>query len=251
MIQKLVRNPVYKGQWIYGRTRRAKVDGKVRNVPTPEDQWIYVDVDAIITPERWELAQRRLAENRALSRRNQKREYLLSGLVVCACGYRRTGKVDRRSGHGYYVCQGASERKTPWLTSCDIPSIRQDRIEAAVWHHVIDELSHPDCMRADVQRRCEEAGVEAERRQRRIASGTAELASIDQRLGALLLKELDDYPAQVIDQQKRALLTARKEADAKLTELRAEQVRQDFTPDMLSMLEEFRTGADGCTEYDV
>ena len=44
MVQKLLKHPAYKGRWPYGRTRRTKVDGKVRHVPVPEDQWIYVDV---------------------------------------------------------------------------------------------------------------------------------------------------------------------------------------------------------------
>jgi hypothetical protein len=59
----------------------------------PREEWIPVQVLAIVDPELWELAHAQLARNRAQARRNNtKHAYLLRGLLICGrCGRRLIG----------------------------------------------------------------------------------------------------------------------------------------------------------------
>src|SRR5260370_35149169 len=49
----------------------------------PKEEWITIAVPAIINEDTFELAGRRLADNRRFSARNSKRPSLLMGLAAC------------------------------------------------------------------------------------------------------------------------------------------------------------------------
>lgn len=101
-----LRNPAAKGE--YSQFRMHAVEPKRRRKPVtetarrnprssqadaPPEEWSRVPVPAPAdVVARWEAAQHRLAENKALSTRNAHRLYLLSGLAVCGeCGRRMVG----------------------------------------------------------------------------------------------------------------------------------------------------------------
>ncbi|MDO4329101.1 MAG: recombinase family protein [Lachnospiraceae bacterium] len=104
-ISKVIHNPLYKGTMIMNR-RHYDFDTK-RTLKVPEDQWIYGEgiVPAIVEPELWERANRRIADRAAHFNRNgvykkgsSAGRYDLSGKLVCSqCGmpYYRTWR------HGY------------------------------------------------------------------------------------------------------------------------------------------------------
>jgi site-specific DNA recombinase len=100
----LLRNPAYMGQAAFGKTettasekllrplrgrnpfpRRAKGAHRDR----PKNQWISIEVPAIVSSDTFSAAQEQLERNRRLSERNGRgQRYLLQGLTVCAhCGY--------------------------------------------------------------------------------------------------------------------------------------------------------------------
>jgi site-specific DNA recombinase len=92
------RNPVYTSTSCYNK--RLHVPAKRRNmssaapprkhnssrVTRPREEWIAIEVPAIIEQETWEQARAQLKRNRERApRNNKKHEYLLKGLLVCGC----------------------------------------------------------------------------------------------------------------------------------------------------------------------
>ncbi len=62
-----------------------------------------------MTPEVWQAVNDQLAGNKALARRNGKREYLLSGLLRCTmCGRPWHGKATPRGGKEFLKYRCAS-----------------------------------------------------------------------------------------------------------------------------------------------
>src|SRR5262249_22221449 len=113
----ILRNPAQMGKAAFGKTEateRGRLLRPIRGKSTvprhaksthrdrPAEQWIYIDVPAIVSRELFEAAQTQLERNKHLSQRNARGErYLLQGLTVCArCGYAFYGKpVSKSSGN--------------------------------------------------------------------------------------------------------------------------------------------------------
>ena len=93
---KILSHEVYKGVWYFG----ARI-GSSRNLRPPEE-WIAVDVPAIVDLATWDQAQLRKKRNKEYAKRNSKHDYLLSGLIHCACGFAMCGEYF--SNHRYYSC---------------------------------------------------------------------------------------------------------------------------------------------------
>jgi site-specific DNA recombinase len=130
-VTSILSHEVYAGIWHYGVTVAHT------NKPRPRDEWIPVNVPQIVDRETWELAQVQKARNIELSKRNAKKEYLLSGYIRCGCGWSMSGRVH----HGkwrYYVCTCRSNRYARLEKDvCNARSIRADAIEFAVWDSII------------------------------------------------------------------------------------------------------------------
>ena len=126
----IISREVYAGTWNYG----ARI-GSSHNF-RPQDEWIPVEVPAIIDRNVWKAAQKQRQINKQMSKRNKKHDYLLSGLITCNCGFSRAGEYF--SNHRYYTCtwrnnhhSGLENRK------CVERSIRADAIEADVWDSIL------------------------------------------------------------------------------------------------------------------
>ena len=67
-------------------------------VVRPKDEWIAIEVPAIVDPETWELAQQQLRLNHERSPRNTKKHaYLLQSLLICSyCQVRMLGHTTGR-----------------------------------------------------------------------------------------------------------------------------------------------------------
>jgi site-specific DNA recombinase len=219
-VHQMLRNPLYKGQYTYGATRRQRRGEKVVQVPTP-DQAVTCPVPAIVTPELWEAAQAQLRENGRLARRNRRRDYLLAGLIRCAppCGRAWCGQFDPRTGRRYYRAalrivdvvtpDGAGPSHKHGFT---LPA---DVLEAAAWGWVCEELIDPDRVLAELERRAQGAAAERDRLTRQLQAAEAAIADLDRKLSTLLAKELDGYPGEVLAGHRKALLAQRAELAAR------------------------------------
>ncbi len=130
-VLNILGNETYAGVWRYG------VRIGTSSERYPESEQIQVDVPAIIDRETWEAAQERRARNRKTSRRNRRREYLLSGIILCGCGFSRVGAF--RNNHRYYYCNERSNRHVALEgLRCRDRAVRADAIEADVWESLVD-----------------------------------------------------------------------------------------------------------------
>jgi site-specific DNA recombinase len=129
-------------RWRGGRSAAERQRHHTRH--RPREEWIAVEVPAIISRELFERVQALRPLRQAQARRNNTRyEYLLRARVSCAgCGLAVVGRPEGR--HTYYVCNGHQSRVyTGRLHSCSVRSIRTDRLEPVVWDDVCRLLTTP------------------------------------------------------------------------------------------------------------
>ncbi len=129
VVRQLLGNPVYKGEWHYGKARR--------------EQSIIIPVPAIIEPELWDAAGKKLSRPLCSGTSRGKRQYLLSGLLTCGdcstamhgCFTMWWGKADCR-----YTCRKSHG---------DFPGCRPAKyfhagaLEKAVWLQIKKILADP------------------------------------------------------------------------------------------------------------
>jgi len=163
----ILQNPAYMGKAAYGKTEtteRGKLLRPIRTKPIvprhaksahvdrPPEQWIYVDVPAIVSNDLFEAAHAQLERNKRFAARNARgQRYLLQGLTVCGnCGYAFYGKLVSPSAakhkprrHSYYRCVGADSYRFAGGRICHNPQVRVDQLDEHVWNSVCALLQDP------------------------------------------------------------------------------------------------------------
>ena len=102
-IWAMLRNPAYRGQAAFGKTKTAERHGgptrttrqrgerhgrRLTRHDQPAEKWTLIPVPPLVTEETFALAQARLVDNAHFARRNTKELTLLQGVLVCReCGY--------------------------------------------------------------------------------------------------------------------------------------------------------------------
>jgi len=163
----MLRNEVYIGKMY--QFRKYHIEPKFRLKPSarnkktstalhPKEEWIPVNVPSLIAAELFEAVQRKFKRNAELSKRNTKRQYLLSGLLYCSqCG----GRMGGHTIHGipYYRCYrkgnpdrvplGPDGKPQP----CSCPEIKAEAIEPVVWDTICQLIKNPDFLIQELHRR--------------------------------------------------------------------------------------------------
>ena len=152
-VSRLIAHPAYKGSAYFNRHQtdnraigqpRRQGRGPLR-FPRyqlrPVDEWIEVQVPALVDETTWQTAQEKMALNTRFSPRNSRTPYLLRSLLVCAqCGYTLQGQKSR--DHLYYRCTHGGAQRPP-----DVPlhtcSLRADVVEPLIWQALADLLHDP------------------------------------------------------------------------------------------------------------
>jgi site-specific DNA recombinase len=182
VIARMLRNPAYRGQAAYGKSRSESRPAKAtrpararderhgrrraRRV-APAEEWLLVPVPALVSAEQFELAQSRRAENKHFAARNTKRPSLLQGILVCReCGY-ACHRHTSGSGHTYYRCTGSNGWQHPGGRVCHSRPVRADKLDQLVWDEVVLLLTNPELVRAEIKRRLATARTEHPATQRR------------------------------------------------------------------------------------
>jgi site-specific DNA recombinase len=174
----MLRNPAYRGQAAFGKTKTAERHGKPTRTtrargerhgrrPAREDQpaekWTLIAVPALVTEETFELAHARLAHNGHFAKRNTKHPTLLQGILVCReCGYgcyRTTTRTTNKRIY-YYRCIGSDNYRHIGGRVCQSRPIRADELDELVWREVRQLLQAPALVRAEIDRRLETARTE-------------------------------------------------------------------------------------------
>ena len=153
---QMVKSPVYKGVFYanvnyHVKTGEFNEQGRPKrnNKKRPPEEWIKVDVPAIVTPEEWDQALENLKSNSKLSLRNGKRRnWLLQSIVKCdVCKTYSFVTViggTKRNPIRYYGCSSRQSEKARGLgTFCMTPYVHADELERKVWEMVEEVIYDP------------------------------------------------------------------------------------------------------------
>ncbi len=171
----MLRNPAYAGTAVFGKTqvlqespglnRVARLQGRSvprasRTVDRPREEWTGIPVPAIVGAGTFDRVQQRLADNKRYAARNTKVPSLLQGLAACsACGYGyyRTSTRTTNKKICYYRCLGSDDYRYEGGRVCGNKPVRADYLDAVVWNHITGLLADPALIRAEINKRLEQA----------------------------------------------------------------------------------------------
>jgi site-specific DNA recombinase len=152
-IQKILKNPLYKGELIWGRTNGVRigdiVDVESVNINTCRQPLRQSNMrgDHLVSPEVWHKATVERGHNPGrLHRQTGEGEYLLAGLLRCTgCGAPLTGHTSTKGAKNrrrYYK----HERRSDRYAACGVSRtyLPADALENAVMHLVNELLILPD-----------------------------------------------------------------------------------------------------------
>ena len=171
----MLRNPAYAGRAVFGKTtvvhsspglnRTARLAGRStpkasKTVDRPRAEWIEIAVPAIVSEQTFQRVAVRLADNKRFASRNSKVPSLLQGLAACAAcgyGYYRTSTRTTNKKIYYYRCLGSDDYRYQGGRVCDNKPVRADHLDAVVWEHITALLADPQLIRAEIDKRLDQA----------------------------------------------------------------------------------------------
>lgn len=236
----ILKNPAYKGQAAFGKTRAGELRPRLRaprgralqprrarsSYDQPPEHWWSIPVPALVDEALFDTVQTQLEENRRRVRSGQRgAKYLLQGLLVCGCcGYAFYGKPlsasarkHRPRDYAYYRCVGSDAYRFGGQRLCDNQPVRTDRLEQAVWSEVGRLLAEPARLADEYQRRL--AAVQA-------SPGEIDAALIDQQIAKLrqgIARLIDGYAEGYLDQAEAEPRIRRFKERLQALEAQAEQ----------------------------
>lgn len=233
-LDRLLRDSTYYGDHYYNKCEAVptkhpmKPDQKYRKVVKgsrrvrPKDEWMLVKVPAIIDKELFDKVQAKLIVHRRMnSRNNKKNEYLLNGLIECACGKARTGDPGNNT-HLYYRCTDRLS-KFPMPRECYERAINAPVLDALVWKQLTDLLSNPTLLKQQAKRWLNKPSPALERTdsiRTRLNGLDAEERRYTKAYGTGLMSE------RLYKQQAKDLLAMRSQLISELTVLETEAERR-------------------------
>ncbi|WP_047758094.1 recombinase family protein [Geobacillus sp. ZGt-1] len=151
VVRQILMNETYMGKRPQNKwntegmiANRYRKDQKVPMRLRPKEEWIYVDVPAIVTEEQFKRAQMLLEQSRRRYAKTTKHKYLLSGLLRCTkCGNTMTGRYAKNWGKYYREYTDVKNTAGAKHRGCGM-TVRADEIENVVWAHLIEIFNNPD-----------------------------------------------------------------------------------------------------------
>ncbi len=253
LLRAIITNTVYKGEFYAHRYEHVKITSKQtgrevsRKIERPRDQWILVPVPALVSPEVWELAHKTMRDNRTLSKRNSKREFLLVGLTYCAdcktvkmsCGGRIHHKQTRQGMHHYdkawYRCVTRMRPKhilDQMGRSCTMPEITSWRLDELVWNAVVEVLFDHKRLDDGIERYFSRQKVETTREEMAyVQSQITEVELEDERLYQAYIAQAFDadefsQKRHALKQKKAKLETEKEELQRRLSQQTQQQEKK-------------------------
>ena len=168
-IYDMIQNPAYRGARAYGRTRKSRYHhvkagkvqeyeevemGQLHHGRVPVEEWVVQENahEPLVAAAEWhEVQEARKGRQKFTARnrrgKNQRREYLLTGFLNCACEGRLHGQTVMTKGRSYsrYNC-GARSRKGS--AACAAYSLPAGPLEDFVMDSMRPALTNAACMDA-------------------------------------------------------------------------------------------------------
>lgn len=154
VIDRLLRDTTYKGVHYYNKSESVETKNprkiveyskstKGSRVSRPKDEWLKVEVPAIVDVELFNKVQIQLVRNkRTYDRQNGRtHNYLVGGIVECPCGFARTG--DPAGNHSYYRCN--DRLSNPHDTrKCFEHGVNATVLDTLIWDNIKKLLTNPE-----------------------------------------------------------------------------------------------------------
>jgi len=242
-IGNMIGNPSYKGEMIYGRTKRLS---KSKTVEQPRSSWIVIP-DAcppIVSPEMWTAAQ--LGLEAAKPVRRQSARYLLTGYAVCGeCNAPMHGQSMQRGRYHYYHC-GRQARTATNPEPCPSRSHRAEPLDARVWEFVSQVLTDPGIVLREIQKRESEVIPVLEEERAALDTKLQETREREQRM--VRLYEVGQIDEGMIARRVAQLRTERTTVQTEIADLERQIADATRLRKMQPHLEEVIAGVAGKLE---
>ncbi len=226
-LKRILGNPVYKGEPVFGRHRRTSDEDRVTIRSTSEETWVTLTAPPIVDESVWAACQERLRTGRALFGGNPERKNTLVGLLRCrVCG--RSMRCNRRkrsrvNGDTYlehvYFCPDARPSRNPGGVVCNPEYLDAAVAEGAVTWAITEVAKRPELIGAAMA--AYEEKLDSQNAEANAASLRSELASLERReqaiarakVDALIAGQVTDaYDCQLVEvNTRRSIVTARLE----------------------------------------
>jgi site-specific DNA recombinase len=154
-LSRLLNNESYIGTTYYNKSYAVEPERPLKDIKykkvtktsrkmRQKGEWIKIKVPEIISKELFNGCKEQLRKNAWFSKRCQKYDYLLTGLLFCSCGCRMNG--EGVNGHRYYRCSNRIKR-FPLPKDCEAGGVNIKRIEGVVWSKIERLLLDPTLLR--------------------------------------------------------------------------------------------------------
>ncbi|MBM4467397.1 MAG: recombinase family protein, partial [Chloroflexi bacterium] len=241
-VRNLLKRETYAGTWYYNR---REMTGKNTRQRRSKEEWIPVEVPAIVSRELWEAAQEQLARNRNMTQPHPRYKYLLQSRLRCGqCGCALTSKTYRNNGrlYKYYTCRGnALDRGSDFAhRRCEMPSIRAEAADGLVWDHVSALLLNPRCLLEGLRARAEEAEEAVKPLKRELVGVEEAIQDQDRKLKKLLDDYLEDkLPKELLVEKRHDLERQKASLQRRQSDLQTRLNAAVITEETIVSLEDF------------
>lgn len=215
LIADILKRETYAGLWHWGKTRRWREwNGErwvVHMTKAPREEWLAVEVPAIIDRATFEKARQLLAENKQQAERNMRHRehYLLAKRLTCGyCGgsvYCETHTYGGRqkSTYWFYCCGNPARPKAP---GCKRSYVQSFQVDIPLWQFIHNVLSDPDEMSRLVNASLEQMETNRETCRRELESVQANIKRRERSLEVVLNMLIDEALGEDVVRQKVAQL---------------------------------------------
>ena len=228
-VRRILTDPAYMGEtWALRWEARPGRNPRLRD----PREWLRLPdgvTPAIVERSLWLAAQERLRQNQGEHARNERRPYLLRGLIRCAVCGRRLYCDAERGGVRVYRCSSRQSISG----ACGAGRVPAERIERWIWEQVSALLSDLRLIEAEVERRRNEPKNDGLERQRASIERELErIAAQQERLVRRYARAEDDDDTlwDLVRRQVAELEAERERLRRRLTEIEqaiAERTRRD------------------------
>lgn len=238
-IIKILRRPEYKGEAFGNQWRIEKIKGKsgkqwqkALSRPIADQIDLSHTTPAIIEVWQWTEAQKQLDSNSGERTRNNKRFYLLRGLIYCEkCQLRLIPTSS--NGRRYYRCDHDAHYETGRCKN----SLNADRIEVSVWEQITAFLLQPEVVaynETNAQASTAPDLIQAEINN--LAGQLVKLNAARERLLNLLRSTDDESLVKATQDQLLKDAERRKTVEQTLTALKQQQANQQANQNQIREL---------------
>jgi site-specific DNA recombinase len=239
-VKKILRHELYGGIAYVFKTRR--VNGKA--VLRPREEWVEIQVPAIVPRSLWELAQQRMNEGKANSPRNKIHDYLAGSRIKCGlCDTSITGLYDHKATYTYYRCNSA--RSQTVAPKCHLPYVRGDMVDTAIWIWIQRLLEQPQVVFQGYKDMQQEMYQKTERLREQLHTINSEITTRKAQLERLLEAfEIGSIPKDLLkqraDEYRQLLDTLEPRRDALEKELADNTLSDEEIERIIGTIEQYR-----------